>query len=162
MKRIRYVDGALDALDLAILEILSRDARTPMTELAERIGLSAPSATERVRRLEEAGVIEGDAVRLNAEALGLPLGAYLRVRPMPGELDRVAALLAAIPEVTACDRVTGDDCFIAKVCVPAVADLEQLINRLLRYATTNTSIIVSTPVAQRMPDARPPGAPGRG
>jgi Lrp/AsnC family transcriptional regulator, leucine-responsive regulatory protein len=151
MKRIRYVDGALDALDLAILEILSRDARTAMTELAQRIGLSPPSATERVRRLEEAGVIEGYSVRLNAEALGLSVGAYLRVRPMPGELDRVAGLLAAMTEVTACDRVTGDDCFIAKVHVPAIADLENLINRLLRYATTNTSIIVSTPVDQRMP-----------
>lgn len=151
MKRVRYVDGALDALDIAILRALADDARTPVRELAQKIGLSAPSTTERLRRLEDAGVIEGYAVKVNASAIGLPLGAYLRIRPMPGELNRVAELLASTPQVVACDRVTGDDCFIAKALVPSVADLETLINGLLPYATTNTSIVVSTPVAQRMP-----------
>jgi Lrp/AsnC family leucine-responsive transcriptional regulator len=151
MKRVRYVNGALDALDIAILRALADDARTPVRELAQKIGLSAPSTTERLRRLEDAGVIEGYAVKVNASAIGLPLGAYLRIRPMPGELNRVAELLASIPQVVACDRVTGDDCFIAKALVPSVADLETLIDGLLPYATTNTSIVVSTPVAQRMP-----------
>lgn len=151
MKRVRYVDGALDALDIAILRALADDARTPVRELAQKIGLSAPSTTERLRRLEDAGVIEGYAVKVNASAIGLPLGAYLRIRPMPGELNHVAELIASIPQVVACDRVTGDDCFIAKALVPSVADLETLINGLLPYATTNTSIVVSTPVAQRMP-----------
>ena len=153
MKRIRYANGALDALDTAILQALTREARIPIRELAQQIGLSSPSTTERIRRLEEAGVIEGYSVRINPAAIGLPVGVYLRIRPMPGELDRVAALLAAMPEVTGCDRVTGEDCFIAKAQVPAVADLEALINRLLPYASTNTSVIVSTPVAQRMPNA---------
>jgi Lrp/AsnC family leucine-responsive transcriptional regulator len=151
MKRVRYIDGALDALDSKILGALSADARTPMRELAQKIGLSAPSTTERVRRLEAAGVIEGYTVRVNPAAIGLPLGAYLRIRPMPGELNRVAGILAAIPEVIACDRVTGDDCFIAKALVPSVADLETLINGLLPYASTNTCVIVSTLVAQRVP-----------
>src|SRR5690242_17407269 len=130
MKKVRYIDGALDALDAAILRVLAEDARTPMRELAQRVGLSAPSATERVRRLETAGVIEGYTVRVNAGALGLPVGAILRIRPMPGELQRVAEMLASIPEITACDRVTGDDCFIAKAQVPTVTDLESLINNL--------------------------------
>jgi Lrp/AsnC family leucine-responsive transcriptional regulator len=151
MKKVRYVDGALDALDTAILGVLAEDARTPMRELAQKVGLSAPSATERVRRLETAGVIEGYTVRVNPCALGLPVGAILRIRPMPGELQRVAQMLAAIPEITTCDRVTGDDCFIAKAQVPSVADLESLINDLLPYASTNTCVVVSTPVAQRMP-----------
>jgi Lrp/AsnC family leucine-responsive transcriptional regulator len=153
MKRIRYENGALDALDTAILQALTRDARIPIRELAQQIGLSSPSTTERIRRLEEAGVIEGYAVRVNPAAIGLPVGVYLRIRPMPGELERVAAMLAAMPEVIGCDRVTGEDCFIAKALVPAVADLEALIDRLLPYASTNTSVIVSTPVAQRMPNA---------
>jgi Lrp/AsnC family leucine-responsive transcriptional regulator len=151
MKRVRYVDGALDALDTAILAALAQDARTPMRELAQKIGLSAPSTTERVRRLEAAGVIEGYTVRVNAGAIGLPLGAILRIRPMPGELNRVADLLTAIPEITSCDRVTGDDCFIAKAQVPSVADLESLIDGLLPYASTNTCVVVSTLVAQRLP-----------
>src|SRR5258708_6215052 len=151
MKRVRYIDGALDALDTAILAALAEDARTPMRELAQKVGLSAPSTTERVRRLEAAGVIEGYTVRVNPGAIGLPLGAILRVRPMPGELNRVAEILASIPEITTCDRVTGDDCFIAKAQVPSVADLETLINGLLAYASTNTCVVVSTLVAQRMP-----------
>jgi Lrp/AsnC family leucine-responsive transcriptional regulator len=151
MKRVRYVDGALDALDAAILQILAADARTPMRELAQKVGLSAPSTTERVRRLEAAGVIEGYTVRVNPAALGLPVGAILRIRPMPGELQRVAAMLVSIPQITTCDRVTGDDCFIAKAQVPTVADLESLINDLLPYASTNTCVIVSTPVTVRMP-----------
>lgn len=151
MKRIRYVNGALDTLDSAILAALARDARTPMRELAQKVGLSAPSTTERVRRLEAAGVIEGYTVRVNPTAIGLPIGAILRIRPMPGELNRVAGILASIPEITACDRVTGDDCFIAKAQVPSVADLETLINGLLPYASTNTCVVVSTLVAPRMP-----------
>jgi len=151
MKRLRHLNGALDALDTAILRALAADARTPMRELAQKIGLSAPSTTERVRRLEEAGVIEGYTLRVDPAAIGFPLGAYLRIRPMPGELTRVADLLAALPEVIQCDRVTGDDCFIAKALVADVAALGALIDRLLPYASTNTAIIVSTPVGQRMP-----------
>ena len=104
------------------------------------------------KRLEvEAGVIEGYTVRINPEAIGLPLAAILRIRPMPGELNRVADILTGIPEITACDRVTGDDCFIAKAQVPSVADLESLIDGLLPYASTNTCVVVSTLVTQRLP-----------
>lgn len=151
MKRVRYINGTLDAVDAAILRALGKDARTPIRDLAQQVGLSAPSTSERVRRLEEAGVIEGYAVRVSPRALGLPLGAYLRIRPMPGELSRVAMLLKSLPEIVACDRVTGDDCFIARAQVAAMADLETLIDGLLPYATTNTSVIVSETVAQRMP-----------
>jgi Lrp/AsnC family leucine-responsive transcriptional regulator len=74
---------------------------------------------------------------------------------MPGELNRVAAILTSIPEITSCDRVTGDDCFIAKAQVPNVVDLERLINGLLPYASTNTCVVQSTLVAQRLPAASP-------
>ncbi len=151
MKKVRYTNGALDALDTALLGVLAEDARLPLRELARRIGLSAPSTTERLRRLEDAGVIEGYTVRVNTGEMSLPIGAYLRIRPMPGELARVAALLEAEPHVVACDRVTGDDCFIAKVHVRDMGALETLINGLLPYASTNTSMVVSTTVAQRLP-----------
>jgi Lrp/AsnC family leucine-responsive transcriptional regulator len=151
MKRVRYVDGALDALDTAILRALAEDARTPMRELAQKVGLSAPSTTERVRRLETAGVIEGYTVRINPSAIGLPLGVIVRIKPMPGELQRVAEILASIPEITTCDRVTGDDCFIARAQVPSITALESLIDDLLPYATTNTCVVQSTPVQPRMP-----------
>jgi Lrp/AsnC family transcriptional regulator, leucine-responsive regulatory protein len=150
VKRLRYLNGALDALDVAILRLLSENARTPIKDIAGRIGLSGPSTTERLRRLEETGVVEGYQVRINAQAIGLPLAVHIRLRPMPGELTRVAKLLIATPEIIESDRVTGDDCFVARALVANVGDLEALIDRFLPFATTNTAIIQSSPVARRM------------
>jgi Lrp/AsnC family transcriptional regulator, leucine-responsive regulatory protein len=67
-------------------------------------------------------------------------------------LKRVAALITSLPQIVSCDRVTGDDCFIAKALVSSIAALETLIDRLLPYASTNTSVIQSTPVCHRIPD----------
>jgi len=151
VRRIRYLDGDLDATDREILGILADNARIPMKDLAAKIGLSAPSTAERVRRLEEAGILLGYTIRVSHAALGLPIGVFIRIRPMPGELARVAALLASKPEIVQCDRVTGDDCFIAKAYVPSVDDLEKLIDDILPYATTNTALIQSSPVSLRIP-----------
>lgn len=123
----------------------------PLNELAARIGLSGPSTTERLRRLEETGVVESYDVRINTRAVGLPLAVHIRLRPMPGELARVAQLLSERPEIIECDRVTGDDCFVARAHVASVGDLEALIDRFLPFATTNTAIIQSSPVRRRMP-----------
>lgn len=150
--RGKAVNGGIDELDAQILRLLSDDGRIAMKELAASVGLSAPSVTERVRRLEDLGVIEGYTIRVNPQAIGLPLAVYIRVRPMPGELARVGALLASKPEIIECDRVTGDDCFIAKALVASVAEIETLIDVLLPYATTNTSLIQSSPVPRRMPE----------
>jgi Lrp/AsnC family leucine-responsive transcriptional regulator len=158
MKRIRHVDGGLDGLDTALLQALAENARMPLKQLATRIGLSGPSTAERLRRLEEAGVVEGYDVRVNTQAIGLPLAVHIRLRPMPGELARVAQLLSDSPEIIECDRVTGDDCFVARAHVATVNDLEALIDRFLPFATTNSAIIQSSPVRRRMPrlpDGRP-------
>jgi Lrp/AsnC family leucine-responsive transcriptional regulator len=157
VRRTRHVNAELDAVDVALLTALVGDARTPMKTLARLVNLSAPSAAERVRRLEESGVIEGYGARLNAPALGLPLAALIRIRPLPGQLARVAKLLAAQPQVVECVRVTGDDCFVAKALVQSIIELERLIDALLPHATTNTSLIQSSPVTPRMP-----AVPGHG
>jgi Lrp/AsnC family leucine-responsive transcriptional regulator len=154
MRRNGHVTGALDETDIRILTELVENARVPVKLLASRIGLSSPSTAERVRRLEEAGVIEGYSARLNPVALGLPLAALIRIRPLPGELQHVARLLAKKPSVVECDRVTGDDCFIAKAHVQSVDELEKLIDELLPLATTNTAIIQSSPFKKRMPGLR--------
>lgn len=152
MKGNRRISGvALDAADQQILAALAGNARISMADLGRLIGMSAQSAADRARRLEDLGVISGYTVKLDHKALGLSLGAYIRVRPAMGELPRVAALLADIPEIVECDRVTGDDCFIAKVFVARIEDLERVIDRLLPYAQTNTSIIQSSPVQRRTP-----------
>src|SRR5271167_4346721 len=97
MRRLRNLNTDLDAVDARILSVLAADARTSIAELARVVGLSPPSAAERVRRLEEASVIEGYAVAIDPRALGLAVAAWIRVRPMPGELKTVAEILRELP-----------------------------------------------------------------
>ncbi|HLZ56003.1 MAG TPA: Lrp/AsnC family transcriptional regulator [Ktedonosporobacter sp.] len=141
----------LDAVNIRILSELQRDPRLTMSELGRRIGMSSPAVTERVRRLEETGVIRGYTLDLNPAALGLPISAYIRIRPNPGQLPRVAELAQQIPEVVECHRVTGEDCFVLKVHIPAIDQLDRLLDGFLLYGSTTTSIIQSSPVPLRPP-----------
>lgn len=154
INKFRYENGAVDAVDRRLLDALVHNSRTSNAELARLVGLSAPSVAERIKRLEEAGVIEGYTATINPKTLGFPIAAWLRVRPIPGELRRVAQILRDLPEIVECDRITGDDCFIARAHVRSVGDLESLIDQLVSYAMTNTSIIQSSPVERRMPGLR--------
>jgi Lrp/AsnC family leucine-responsive transcriptional regulator len=151
MKWLRFEDKDLDRIDAKLLAALVEDARISVAELARRVRLSPPSVSERLRRLEEAGVIEGYTVQVNPAALGLPIAAWLRVRPVPGEMKRVAGILQGLPEIVECDRVTGEDCFIARVHVKSMSHLEEVIDAVIPYAMTNTSIVQSSPVAKRLP-----------
>jgi Lrp/AsnC family leucine-responsive transcriptional regulator len=147
----RILKPEIDAIDCAILRLLGTEGRIPMTELGRRVGMSSPSVTERVRRLEDASVIRGYRAELDPAALGLGIGAYIRVRPMPGQLEHVARLLADIEAVVECDRVTGDDCFIARVHVASMQEIERIVDLIIPHAMTNTSIIQSSPVPRRLP-----------
>ena len=125
MQRLRKQNPNVDVLDARILSALAADARTSIAELARIVGLSPPSAAERVRRLEAGGVIEGYSVVIDPRALGLPVAALIRIRPMPGELKRVAGILSELPEIVECDRVTGEDCFVARAHLKSIEDLEK-------------------------------------
>jgi len=96
-------------------------------------------------------VIEGYAASIDPRALGLAIAAWLRVRPIPGELKTVAEILRSAPEIVECDRVTGEDCFVARAHLKSIEDLEGLIDRIIPYAMTTTSIIQSTLVKRRPP-----------
>lgn len=148
----------LDRIDLALARALAANGRATMAELARSVGLSPPSVAERVRRLEDQGVITGYAAAIDPVVLGLGIAAYIRVRPQPGLLRKVADVIAGLSAVVACDRVTGEDCFIAKVNVRSVEELETVIDEIMPYAMTNTSIIQSSPVRSRLP-ALPGEAP---
>ena len=141
----------LDEVDARLLRLLEGNARLSLADLARAVSLSPQSVSERLKRLEDVGVLTGYTVRLDPRALGLGVAAYIRVRPMMGELPRVAKLIQDCPEVVECDRITGEDCFIAKVYVERVEDLERVIDRLIPYAQTNTSVVQSSPVARRTP-----------
>ena len=141
--------GPLDAVNLAILRALSEDPRMTMTALGRRVGLSAPAVTERVQRLEASGVIRGYRLDIDPAALGLPVAAWIRIKPGPGQLMKTADLARSIPEVVECHRITGDDCFLAKVQVAAVDQLETVLDRFLLFGQTVSSIVQSSPVPPR-------------
>ncbi|NMM43010.1 Lrp/AsnC family transcriptional regulator [Rhodospirillaceae bacterium KN72] len=154
MNRLRFKNQSLDSTDETLITVLAKNARISTAELARTVGLSAPSVAERIRRLEDVGVIRGYTVDIDPAALGFAITAWLRVRPLPGQLKKVAEMLANTPDFVECDRITGDDCFIAKAHVRSMQDLEVLIDRLLVYATTNTSVVQSSPFEARLPPLR--------
>jgi Lrp/AsnC family leucine-responsive transcriptional regulator len=120
-----------------------------MARLARRLRMSPPAVAERVQRLREAGVITGFRLELDPGALGLPVTAYVRVRPGPGQLTRVAELAQKTVEVIECHRITGEDCFLIKVHVAEVNKIEVILDRFLAYGQTTTSIVQSSPVPLR-------------
>jgi len=147
-------DGNLDEINRTILRALADDPRQRTAELARRVGMSAPAVRERVGRLERAGVIRGYRLDVDPAAIGLPVTAWVRIRPGPGQLPKIAELAGRTPQVSECHRISGDDCFLLKVHVPAVEDLEGVLDAFLLFGQTTSSFVVATPV--------PPRAPGLG
>lgn len=141
----------LDDLDRRLLDILSSNARISLKELAQEAGLSSPSTADRLRRLEDRGVITGFTIAINPAALGYALQAVVRVRPMPGMLHIVEKMIQDTPEFVECDKVTGDDCFIAKLLVRDMEQLDTILDRIAERSQTNTSIVKSSPVKRRLP-----------
>ncbi len=100
-------------------------------------------------RLEESGVIAGYNLELDPSALGYPVMAYVRVRPLPGHVAKVAELARRTPQVTECHRITGEDCFILKVYLPELSSLDRILDAFLPHGQTTTSIVQSSPVPPR-------------
>jgi Lrp/AsnC family transcriptional regulator, leucine-responsive regulatory protein len=128
------IDGRatlLDAVNLRLLSELHDNPRLSMSELARRVGMSAPAVTERVRRLENAGVIVGYRMDVDPAALGLPVTALVRIRPGPGQLPKIARTAQETPQVVECHRITGEDCFLLKIHGRSIGELEDLLDRPL-------------------------------
>jgi len=142
-------DFALDETDRMIVTEIQNQARLTMAELGRRVGLSAPAVTERLQRLEQRGVIRGYHADVDPRALGLSLGAVVRIRPAPGQLQNVAEAAVATPEVVECHRITGEDCYIMRANVRDVEHLEEVIDRFAVLGQTTTSIVQSSPVPGR-------------
>jgi Lrp/AsnC family leucine-responsive transcriptional regulator len=138
-----------DPVNLALLKELSVDPRVTTSELARRVGMSAPAVRERVQRLEESGVIAGYRTDLSPKALGYPITVIVRVRPMPGQLPKIIELARETPNVVECHRITGEDCFLMKVHLESLDSLDGVLDRFLVYGQTTTSIVQSSPVPPR-------------
>jgi Lrp/AsnC family transcriptional regulator, leucine-responsive regulatory protein len=141
--------GLLDATNLRLLEELQADARLSLAELGRRVSLSSPAVAERLRRLEDEGVITGYRAEVDPRALGYTLGVLIRSRPAPRQLAAVAQLARDTPEVVECHRVTGDDCYVMTAWVRDVTHLEEIIDAFASYGQTTTSILQSSPVVRR-------------
>ena len=144
----------MEEIDRAIVAALTGDGRMSYTDLAERVGLSVSAAHQRVRRLEQRGVIRGYAARVDYEAIGLPLTALIAIRPFdPSQTDDAPDRLAHLPEIEACYSVAGEDFYLLLVRIAGPVDLERLLQdiRTAANVTTRTTVVLSTPY-----EARPP------
>ena len=141
----------LDEIGLSLLQALQQNARLSYTELGRQVGLSAPAVGERVRRLEEAGIISGYHASVDPAALGLTITAFIRLSTAGerGDTARLNALLLDLPEVIECHGITGTDSYIFKVVVASVPHLGRLIAQLAPFGQLNTSIVLGTYVAGR-------------
>lgn len=140
-----------DEIDQILIAALMADSRRSLKALAQISGLSSPSVAERLRRLEERGVLKGYTVEIDPRHFGYQLQAIVRVKPLPGKLHEVERQLQATPEFTECDKVTGEDCFIARLHVRSMEQLDEVLDRINAYAETNTAIVKKTSVPRRLP-----------
>jgi Lrp/AsnC family leucine-responsive transcriptional regulator len=155
----------LDDVGWRLLEELQANARLSYSELGRRVGLTAPAVAERIRRLEEAGVIAGYHAELNLAKLGLTLQVIIRLTAPEGKCAHFASVAQQFPEILECHRVTGTDSYVLRACLASVPHLEQLLNRLAQHGGTMTSIVLSSPITHRVihaadlpasaPDLRP-------
>jgi Lrp/AsnC family transcriptional regulator, leucine-responsive regulatory protein len=143
-------DGArIDELDWRILEELQADGRVSYTELGRRVSLTAPAIAERVRRLEESGVIRGFHADVDAARVGFPITAFVRWTSSGPDCSHLGEVAKEIPEIVECNRVTGDESYVLKILARSVGHLETLIDGLMPYGSTVTSVVLSSPVVHR-------------
>jgi Lrp/AsnC family leucine-responsive transcriptional regulator len=144
-----------DEIDRIIINALMEDSRLSLKALARASGLSSPSVAERLRRLEERGVLTGYTVSVDPKKFGYMLQAIVRVRPLPGHMHAIERLIQGIPEFTECDKVTGEDCFVARLNVRSMEQLDAILDKLADQAETNTAIVKASPVKRRLPPLIP-------
>ena len=146
--------GPLAELDQAIVRVLAADGRCSFTDLAERVGLSVSAVHQRVRRLEQRGVLRGYAARLDGAQVGLPLTAFVSLTPIdPAAPDDYPQLIEHLRSIEACYSVAGDESYIVKVRVPTPTALEELLRQIREAAhvSTRTTVVLSTPFEDRPP-----------
>ena len=141
----------IDEIDRRIIGELVAEGRVSLAELGRRVNLSPPAVAERVKRLEQNGIVTGYRAEVDLQKLGYQLTAIVRIKPSPGHLPRIPELAAQIPQIGECQRITGEDCFYLKVHLHSIDELGGLLDRFLVHGQTTTSIVNGTPIPGRMP-----------
>jgi Lrp/AsnC family leucine-responsive transcriptional regulator len=147
--KLQCSDLLLDQRNLELLRLLRADARMSLSELARRIGMSAPAVRERLARLEEGGVIQGYRLEIDPRSLGFPILAMVRIRPMPGKLPKIVELARSTAQISECHRITGEDCFLIKLHLRTLDELDPILDKFLAFGQTTTSLLQSSPVPPR-------------
>ncbi len=140
------VHELLDSYNCQILEHLQNQGRVSYNELARRVGLSTPTVIERIRKLEDAGIISGFTVRLDLEKLGFQVMALIEVKTNPTSYPRVLEFAQSQAQIRECYFVTGDSSFVARVVMKDISELQSWIERLGMFGATRTSVVLSKPI----------------
>lgn len=136
----------MDITDYRIIEILQKDGRVSMKDLGKIVGLTSPAVSERVKRLEEAGIIEGYKAIVNPDALGRVIKAFMHISLANNKYAEFLETAKKDPRIVECHHITGDDCSLLKVMVKDMYELEAVIDSIKRIGSTKTSVILSTPI----------------
>jgi Lrp/AsnC family leucine-responsive transcriptional regulator len=139
----------MDSFGRKLLDELQANARLSVAELGRRVGLSPTATAERLRQMEEVGIVHGYTVDIDREALGLDVVAFIRMSCGGQNYHRLLDYIQSLEEVRECHHLTGGDDFLLKVMTTSMADLEALIEALLPYGNPVTSLVLSTPVERR-------------
>ena len=136
----------LDQIGLKILSVLQKNARMPLSRIGKKVGLSAPAVAERMRKLEEAGIIKGYHARIAPEAVGRSVSAFINLTTDPRNYKAVKTLATDMHQITSCHHISGDASFIIHVLVKDLPALESVVKRLSPFGQTQTAIVLSTSV----------------
>jgi Lrp/AsnC family leucine-responsive transcriptional regulator len=150
MRRDRVVPEMIDEIDKKILKQLQDAARISYAALGRLVGLTTPAVIERVRKLEDAGIITGYRAEIDTSKVGLPITAYVRMSITGVDYSHIIEVAERSTEVLECHRGTGGDSFIMRVVVSSVEHLQEVIDRLTPYGITTTTIVLSSPVKRRV------------
>jgi len=146
---VKPLQSNVDPTDWEILRELQENARISYAELGRRVGLTSPAVQERVRRLEDAGVIQGYHTTVNPEALGLPIQVLIRLEGECRNKEQAVAELKEIPQILHAYHVLGDDCFVLLAALPTMGSLKPLLKQLYKHGETVTTVVLDTPIANR-------------
>ncbi|MBI5958818.1 MAG: Lrp/AsnC family transcriptional regulator [Chloroflexi bacterium] len=139
----------LDSVGRQILRLLQEDARLPFSEIGRQVGLTAPAVAERVKKMEEAGIITGFHAAVDPAKLGLGLTAYLHVTAHNGRCDPVRVFAEEQPAITECYCIAGDRDLLLKGTFESVEQLQQLVDHLLKYGSVSTTLVLATYLPRR-------------
>jgi Lrp/AsnC family leucine-responsive transcriptional regulator len=144
----------IDAVGWRLLRLMQENARLSFRQIGEAIGLTAPAVAERVRRMEDAGILEGYHTTINLEKVGLPVQAFVHLTTNASQSRRLRIAVPEMLEIIECHCVTGSESYILKVAVASVPRLEQLLIELTNYGEVRTSLVLSSQITRRVIEER--------